>query len=315
MTRYARSFVMVLIATLASCGSSTQGVPGTTSADMNATQTVASVGQASAAADTQSVPSPATPAGNAGALNVFAAASLAGAFTELAKQFESANTAMLRLNFAGSQQLAQQIKEGAAADIFASANQRQLAVAIEAGRVGAGTQQIFARNRLVVIYPQDNPAQLTQLQDLAKPNVKLVLAAEAVPVGEYALDFLTKASELPEYSAAYKQSVLGNVVSYEENVKAVLTKVALSEADAGVVYSSDVSPEVAGQVGRIDIPDELNTLAAYPIAPISDSPNAELAGQFIEYVLSPEGQDVLAKYGFIVDDGAGQPTASSVKQP
>ena len=312
MARFASLFMMVvMMSMLAGCGSAVPNVPEAA----NASRPVTVVEQTSVPAETQSAPSTTQPAGDAQELNVFAAASLAGAFTELGKQWESANNTTLRFNFAGSQQLAQQIKEGAAADIFASANQRQLEVAIEAGRVRAGTQQIFARNRLVVIYPQDNPAQLAQLQDLAKPNVKLVLAAAAVPVGEYTLDFLAKAAELPQYTAAYKQNVLGNVVSYEENVKAVLTKVALGEADAGIVYSSDVTPEVAGQLGRIDIPDELNTLATYPIAPLSDSPNAELAGRFIEYVLSPTGQHILATYGFIVDDGVVQPSTASVTQP
>ncbi len=315
MARYPRLLVIVVMFMLAGCGSSAPGVPVAASLDGNASQLDASIIQRSASAETKSAPSTAQPAGTAKELNVFAAASLAGAFSELGKQFESANNATLRFNLAGSQQLAQQIKEGAAADIFAAANPRQMEVAIEAGRVSAGSQQIFARNQLVVIYPQDNPAQLRQLQDLAKPNVKLVLAAEAVPVGEYTLDFLTKASELPQYTAAYKGNVLGNVVSYEENVKAVLTKVALSEADAGVVYSSDVKPEVAGQIGQIPIPDELNTLATYPIAPIIDSPFPELASQFIEYVLSPEGQHVLAKHGFIVDDGVAQPNTSRMTQP
>ncbi len=233
-------------------------------------------------------------------LVVFAAASLTDAFQELAGKFEAENPGVdVVLNFAGSQQLAQQLGQGAAADVFASANKPQMRAAIEAGRVVSGTQQVFAGNRLVVVTPADSPAGLASLQDLAQPGIKLVLAAREVPVGGYALDFLEKAGASPQFAPGYDDAVLANVVSYEENVKAVLSKVVLGEADAGIVYSSDVTPDVSGQVLRIQIPDELNTLAAYPIAPIADAPNPELARRFLELVLSPEGQAVLASHGFI----------------
>ena len=232
-------------------------------------------------------------------LTVFAAASLTEAFTEIGQRFDAANGSRTTFNFAGSQQLAQQIVQGAPADVFASANSSQMQVVIEAGDVIGGTQRTFARKRLVVIYPQDNPAGLESLQDLANDGVKLVLAANEVPVGQYSLDFLAKASEQPEYIVAYSETVLANVVSYEESVRAVLSKVALGEADAGIVYTSDITHDVAAEVGRIDIPDDLNTVASYPIAPIAERPNSELAQRFIDYVLSPEGQQILMKYGFL----------------
>lgn len=233
-------------------------------------------------------------------LVVFAAASLTDAFEELAGKFEAENPGVeVVLNFAGSQQLAQQLGQGAAADVFASANNAQMRAAIEAGRVVSGTQQVFVGNRLVVVTPANSPAGLASLQDLAQPGIKLVLAAKEVPVGGYALDFLEKAGASSQFVPGYDDAVLANVVSYEENVKAVLSKVVLGEADAGIVYSSDVTPDVAAQVVRIQIPDELNTLAAYPIAPIVDAPNPELARRFLELVLSPEGQAVLASHGFI----------------
>ena len=130
-------------------------------------------------------------------------------------------------------------------------------------------------------------------------GVKLVLAAKDVPVGGYALDFLARASKLPDYTEAYSPTVLANVKSYEENVKAVLSKVALGEADAGIVYTSDIALDSADKVGRLDIPDVLNTIAAYPIATIKDSQHADLAKKFVEYVLSPDAQQILVKYGFI----------------
>jgi molybdate transport system substrate-binding protein len=183
--------------------------------------------------------------------------------------------------------------------VFASASGKQLSAVVEAGGIADGTQQAFARNRLVVIYPQSNPAGVAELKDLAKPRLKLVLAAREVPVGQYALDFLDKAAADPAFGASYKDGVLHNVVSYEDNVKAVLAKVALGEADAGIVYATDITGGDGGKVGRINIPDALNVIASYPIAPLKESQNADLARAFIDLVLSPEGQAILARYNFL----------------
>jgi molybdate transport system substrate-binding protein len=235
-------------------------------------------------------------------LNVFAAASLTDAFNEIGKQFAAEHAGSdVVFNFAGSNQLATQLTQGAPADVFASANKTQMQAAIDSGRIVSGTQETFVRNRLVVVTPADNPAQLAGLQDLTKPGIKIVLAAKEVPVGQYALDFLDKAEADGGLGAGYKDAVLANVVSYEENVRSVLAKVALGEADAGVVYTSDAAVS-EGEVQQIEIPDALNTIATYPIATLSDSPNPELAQQFVDYVLAPAGQQVLEKYGFI---GAG----------
>lgn len=233
-------------------------------------------------------------------LNVFAAASLTDAFTEIGQNFEAAHPGLkVTFNFAGSQQLAQQIGQGAPVDVFASANSTQMGVAIESGRVISGAQQTFVRNRLVVIYPIDNPGELGQLSDLSKPGLKLILAAPEVPVGQYSVSFLDKANQTAPFGASFKAAVLANVVSYEENVRSVLTKVALGEGDAGIVYTSDIVGAEAGQVGQIEIPDELNTIASYPLAPIADSAYPSQAQAFIDYALSPAGQAVLSEYGFI----------------
>lgn len=233
-------------------------------------------------------------------LTVFAAASLTEAFTAIGQNFSDAHPGVVvTFNFAGSQQLAQQLGEGAPVDVFASANAKQMSVAIDTGRIITSTQQTFVRNRLVVVTPADNPSQVATLSDLSKAGLKIVLAAKAVPVGQYALDFLDKAAADGSLGAGYKEAVLANVVSYEENVRAVLAKVTLGEADAGIVYSSDISQEANAQVQRIDIPDTLNTIASYPIAPLRDSPHAEAAQQFIDYVLSTEGQQLLESYGFM----------------
>jgi molybdate transport system substrate-binding protein len=233
-------------------------------------------------------------------LTVMAAASLTESFTEIGDLFEAQNPGVtVAFSFAGSQQLAQQLADGAPADVFASANQKYMDLSLQDGRVQPGSQAVFAKNRLVAITPINNPAGLHSLSELARPGLKLVLAAKEVPVGQYSLEFLDKASQNPQFGPSYKEAMLGNVVSYEDNVKTVLAKVSLDEADAGIVYSSDLSLGAAGKVLRIEIPDELNVIAFYPIAPINDSSSPELAGAFIDLVLSPQGQQIMAKYNFI----------------
>jgi molybdate transport system substrate-binding protein len=233
-------------------------------------------------------------------LTVFAAASLTDAFNAVKEDFEALYPHVTVIyNFGASSALAQQLVAGAPADVFASANNTQMNVTIEGGRVVSGTTRTFARNRLVVIVPTGNPGEVQTLQDLAKPGLLVVLAAAEVPVGQYSLEFLDKAVQDPAFGPAFKDEVLANVVSYEENVRAVLTKILLGEGDAGIVYTSDITGEAADQVERLDIPDALNTIASYPIAPVEDSAHAEMAQAFVDYVLAPEGQAVLAEFGFI----------------
>ncbi|WP_026370350.1 molybdate ABC transporter substrate-binding protein [Kallotenue papyrolyticum] len=240
---------------------------------------------------------PETATGSQGELIVFAAASLSEAFQEIGRTFEAQQGARVVFNFAGSQQLAQQLAQGAPADVFASANRAQMEAAMSAGRIAAGSERIFARNRLVVIVAPDNSAALRQLRDLARPGVHVVLAAKEVPVGRYSLEALDKLAADPGYGRAFRDAVLRNVVSYEENVRAVLSKVALGEADAGVVYVSDIAP--GSEVGRIEIPDAFNVVAEYPIAPVRDARQPELAQQFIAAVFSPAGQATLQRYNFL----------------
>lgn len=237
------------------------------------------------------------PTAEAATLNVFAAASLTGAFNEIGAAFGAANPGVtVVFNVAGSNELATQIGQGAPADVFASANAAQMEVAVASGRIDAGAARVFATNRLVVVYPADNPAGITALPDLAKPDTLLVLAAEEVPVGRYALEFLDMAAADAAFDSGFKAAVLANVVSYEANVRGVLNKVALGEADAGIVYASDLVG-VDG-VAALAIPDALNVVAEYPIAPLNDSIHPELAAAFIDLVLSDLGQAVLAEYGF-----------------
>jgi molybdate transport system substrate-binding protein len=233
-------------------------------------------------------------------LTVFAAASLTESFTELGSLFEKSNPGVtISFNFAGAQQLSEQLAQGAEADVFASASKKYMDATFTSNRVVKDNAITFVTNRLVVIFPKGNPAGLVELKDLAKPGLKLDLADKAVPVGQYSLDFLDKAVKDETFGASFKVGVLKNVVSYEENVKAVVTKVSLGEADAGIVYVTDITKDVAEKVGTFEIPDALNSIANYPIASISDSKNPDLAKAFVDLVLSPDGQAILAKYGFI----------------
>lgn len=232
-------------------------------------------------------------------VTVFAATSLADAFMAIAGQFEAANPGVkVILNFAGSQQLAHQISQGAPADVFASADDRQMTAAISTGRIGPDSSQIFAHNRLVVVVPAGNPAGIMELADLSRAGQQVVLAAPEVPAGHYALAFLEQAAKDAVYGREFQQGVLDNVASYEENVRVVLSKVELGEADAGIVYQSDAYQLDPTDIGRIEIPDHLNVVASYLIAPIDDSERPTSAGRFIDYVLSPTGQDILANFGF-----------------
>lgn len=232
-------------------------------------------------------------------LRVFAAASLADAFGDIARTFESAHPGTrVQLNLAGSQQLATQIEQGAAADVFASADRRWMDYARSRSLV-AGEPAAFAGNRLVVVLPRSNPARIERLQDLGRPGVKLVLAADAVPAGRYSRDVVEKLARARDFDPAFSRRALANVVSEEENVKSVLAKVQLGEADAGLVYASDVTPAGARLVRVVDIPESTNVVATYPIAVLRRAPRPETARAFVALVLSPAGQRALARHGLI----------------
>jgi molybdate transport system substrate-binding protein len=241
------------------------------------------------------VPPAVTPKPESRTLTVFAAASLTDAFTEIGAAFDAAHPGITTtFNFAGSQALRTQIEEGAPVDVFASASGKEMDTLVTGAFVAADVAQVFLANKLIVILPADNPAALEKLEDLANPGIKIVLAAEEVPVGKYARQVLDLMDA--SFGAGLKDKVLANVVSNEDNVKQVIAKVQLGEADAGIVYVSDVV--AAPELKSIEIPNGLNVIASYPIAPLAESANAELAAQFVEYVLSEEGQGILAKWGF-----------------
>jgi len=231
---------------------------------------------------------------------VSAAASLTESFNEIGSEFEKVHPEIkVTFNFAGSQALAEQINNSAPVDVFASASKKTMQAVIDTNHVAADASRQFLSNKLVLIIPARNPGNVTQLQDLSKSGLKVVLAAKEVPVGQYSLDFLAKAAASGSFPTTFSEDVLKNVVSYEDNVKAVLTKVSLGEADAGIVYTTDAASAEAGTIQTIAIPDQTNIRASYFIAPMSGSKHPAEAKLFIDYVLSQSGQDILTKYGFI----------------
>ena len=226
------------------------------------------------------------PAEGATSITVFAAASLTDAFTQIAADYEEQHGTEVRLSFGPSDGLATQIQEGAPADVFASASPKWMDAVAE--DPGVTDRADFARNLLVVIVPAGDPAGLASIDDLGKPGIKLVLAAEGVPVGDYAREMLANAGIADE--------ALANVVSNEDDVKGVVQKVALGEADAGVVYRTDVTAAVAGDLETIDIPEDVNVEAIYPIAALAGA--SEPAREFVAYILGP-GQETLEAAGFL----------------
>lgn len=225
-------------------------------------------------------------------LTVLAASSLTEAFEEIAMVFEEQNEGTeVLLSFDGSSTLATQIVEGAPADVFASADEQQMQNVVDEG-LTASEPQIFTGNRLVLITPADS--DITALEQIAEPGVTLVLADAEVPVGNYAREALETMNGT--YGADFSERVLANLVSEESNVRQVSLRVELGEADAAIVYATDAA--VAEGVNTIEIPDELNVLGTYPIAPLAESAQPELAQAFVDLVLSDEGQAILTERGF-----------------
>lgn len=243
-----------------------------------------------------SAPSWAADAGSGAAQRdvlIFAAASLREACTELQAPFEQAHPGVhLRLNFAGSQELRTQLEQGAPADVFISADERQMEEAAKAGLVGPA--QLLVSNTPVLIVPRSNPAGLVRFVDL--PSVKrLVIGTAEVPIGHYTLLVLDKATAA--LGNNFRGRVEARVVSRELNVKQVLAKVTLGEADAGVVYKSDaVSAGTAVQV--VPIPAEYNVVAHYPMAQVKRAPHPEVAQAYLQFLASAESQAAFARFGF-----------------
>jgi molybdate transport system substrate-binding protein len=239
------------------------------------------------------------PAASQATLTVFAASSLTDAFKELGTIFElhRHGSVSVTFSFGASSQLRTQLEQGAPADVFASAGQDQLDRARRAGVI-AGPDIPFVANRLVVIVPRSNPAAIQTVADLGRPGVKIVTAAPEVPIGAYTQRMFETMSQIETFGPDFMDRANANIVSREPNVRQIVAKIQLGEGDAAVVYRSDVTPQFAPDLLVIPIPDDLNTIATYPIALVADATQAELGAAFIELVLSPVGQGVLQKWNF-----------------
>ena len=231
-----------------------------------------------------STTAPASSPGLSGTITVFAAASLTAAYTTIGTDFEKSHPGtMVKFTFSGSSTLVSQIQQGAIGDLFASADQPNMQKLIDA-RLTAEAPIVFARNSLEIVVGTGNPKHISSLADLAHSGLVVVLCAPAVPCGRYAVQALQKAG------------VTVKPASQEADVKAVLGKVELGEADAGIVYVTDVKAAGSGVQG-VAVPPAQNVVADYPIVILKDSQNRALARAFVSYVLT-DGRRILARYGF-----------------
>lgn len=239
----------------------------------------------SQSAASTTVTTPTTAPKPAGDITVLAAASLTDAFNEIGSAFTAANPGShVKFSFDASSTLATQADSGAPADVFASADPTNMKKVTDPGN--AANPQTFARNKLAIIVAKGNPKGITSLADFNKSSVIYVLCAAGVPCGTYGKQ------------AADKAGVTRAPASLETNVKGVVTKVTSGQADAGIVYVTDAKAASANAAG-VDIPDDLNVVATYPIAVLKQSAHADAARAFVDFVLSPQGQTILAKYGFL----------------
>lgn len=228
-------------------------------------------------------------------LRVFAASSLTEVFGDLSHVFESTHVGVrVECAFAGSQALRAQIEQGAMADVFASADEAHMQ-ALGSAKL-ASAPVVFAKNALVIIVPENNPAGIASLADLPRAS-KLVLGAAHVPVGSYTRKLLNAAA--PHFGPTFDQDVLKRVVSEETNVRLVRAKVELGEVDAAIVYRTDAMAST--KVKAIDIPSEVNQVAQYHVAAIAAAARPELATDWIALLQAPEGKAALNARGFIAE--------------
>ena len=229
---------------------------------------------------------------------VFAASSLTEAFTEIAEAFEETHPETeVILNFAGSSTLATQILRGAPADVFASANLQQVDKVAEENFADMNSIKTFITNSLVLITPNDNPANIQDIEDLGNPNISFLTASENVPIGAYTDLVLRSVSEKLDVVDWFEQTQ-DNVVSKEQNVRRIVAKLALGIADAGIVYQTDVTDTVADELIVIPIPPEHNQEVTYVIVPVLGHTQSEQTQTFIDFVLSDAGQAILIQWGF-----------------
>lgn len=233
-------------------------------------------------------------------ITVFTAGSLKGAFTDIAAAYEEAHPGTtVVLNIDGTQSLRTQVEQGARGDVFASANTKHMNALMAEGFMDNATVAEFVTNKVTIAIPASNPGNLATLSDLATPGKKILIGTTDVPVGGYAREVLGKMADDPLYGQDYEDGVMTNVISEETNVNNIIAKLLIGEADAGFTYTSDVvTPAYADQLTTIPIPDEYNVIARYPIGVLDESADPQAAADFIDFVCSAEGGEILGTYGF-----------------
>ncbi|MDD3407621.1 MAG: molybdate ABC transporter substrate-binding protein [Methanomicrobium sp.] len=232
-------------------------------------------------------------------LTVFTAASLTGAFTDIAKAYETENQNVKIVTvFDGSQALRTQIELGAQPDVFVSANTKHMNALKDEGYMDNSTVELFLENSLAVIVPAENSAKLETLSDLKKSGIKIVMGTKDVPFGSYTRQILEKMANSSDYGQEYADAVYANVVSEETSVATVVPKLLLGEADAAFVYKSDVSKDYGDKITQMAIPKEFNVIAKYPLGILAGSGQKTQAADFIKYVCGSTGSEILKSYGF-----------------
>ena len=231
-------------------------------------------------------------------ITVFTAASLTGAFTEIGQMYKNETNISVVFNFDGSQVLRTQIENGAYADIFVSANAKQMNLMKNEGFMNNSSITVFTKTKPVIIVPKSNPAKIQNISDLSKPGIKIVIGTKDVPIGDYTLQILAKLANDSAFGPEFRKLVMANVVSNDTNVNYITSKVALGEADAGIAYKSDVTKNLAAKITKIEIPDKYNVIAEYPMGILKQSKYPALSQEFMNLVESDKGMVVLEKYGF-----------------
>ena len=276
--------IAILVAACSSAGGASS-TPGPTSGPPS---------QPAASASAQASTGPTvTPA----ALTIFGASSLKGALDDVKTAYETANPGTtLTISTDSSAALETQIEQGAPADVFLSADASNPQKLVDAG-FASGDPVAFARNKLTIIVPKGNPAGITSPKDLAKPGLKIIAAGDAVPITKYATQLVKNLSGLAGYPANLPAAYAANVASKEDNVKAVVSKIELGEGDAGIVYVTDAA--ASDKVDTVEVADEANVPAAYDGVVVKASPNQDAATAFLNWLAGPDGQAILAKFGFL----------------
>lgn len=232
-------------------------------------------------------------------LVVFAAASITGALTDIAQEYEAAHPdTKIVLNFDNSQALCTQIDHGARADLFLSASPTQMTALQGKGAIDNDTVRIVAKNQLALIVPDANAAGIYGVSDLARPGIRLVLGTGTAPFGDYTRQVIAKMADDEAYGPEFRDAVMANVISEEPTVPSLVAKLRLGEADAGIAYVSDVSAGDRDALTTIPLPEQYAVIATYPLGILTGSRSREQALAFAEYIVSPEGTAVLARYGF-----------------